>query len=141
MSVTINPGTGPVPGGTVEDADSNMDVFAADLRDHSLNPTDIARDPDHDHEGRFGYRMNIGRRELRIEMPGLPIDQVRYVADEGQDIWDFPRLYVDDSSWIWMFAIRACEPMKVDRPRGDQDSVLDEISDAATADEQPAPGS
>lgn len=140
MSIHINPGTGPVIG-AIEHADSNMDVFAADLRDASLNPTNIARNPADDGDGWYGYTFNIGPRVIGLKMPGLPLDQVRYMQSEGQDIWDFQRLYVDDSSWIWMFAIRACEPMKGDRPRGDQDSVLDEIRDAATADEQPAPGS
>jgi hypothetical protein len=43
-------------------------------------------------------------------MPGLPVEQVRYMGESGQNIWDFPRLYVDDSSWIWEFALSSCEP-------------------------------
>jgi len=37
-------------------------------------------------------------------MPGLPLDLVRYTGENGQNIWNFPRLYLDDSSWVWKFA-------------------------------------
>jgi hypothetical protein len=30
---------------------------------------------------------------------------VRYLGIPGQNIWDFPRLFVDGSSWVWKFAI------------------------------------
>ena len=111
MSITINPGTGPVEGGTLEHAKANMDAFAADLRDAGLYATGLTRNESADEQGRFGYVLTMGdARKLEIEMPGLPLDQVRYVGSDGQDIWDFPRLYVDGGSWIWMFALRQCEP-------------------------------
>lgn len=111
MSITINPGSGPVEGGTLEHAKANMHAFATDLREAGLIATGLTRRENADSEGRFGYLLTMGdARKLEIEMPGLPLDQVRYVGADDQDIWDFPRMYVDGSSWIWMFAIRACEP-------------------------------
>jgi len=31
-------------------------------------------------------------------MPGLPIDEVHWMRQHDQNIWDFPRLYVGGSS-------------------------------------------
>jgi hypothetical protein len=53
--------------------------------------------------------MAVGR-SIEIQMPGLPVERVRYMGETGQNIWDFPRLYVDDSSWIWQFALSVCKP-------------------------------
>lgn len=111
MSIVINPGTGPVEGATLEHAKANMDVFCADLRAAGIIATTISRVEAGDDAGRFGYRLGTGdARTLDIEMPGLPLDQVRFIDADGQDIWDFPRLYVDGGSWIWMFAVVACQP-------------------------------
>ena len=43
-------------------------------------------------------------------MPGLPLDQVRFVEDEGQDIWKYPRLFVDGKPWLWKYAVNVCAP-------------------------------
>ena len=111
MPTPTTPGTGPGEGGSLEHAKANMDAFAADLRDAGLYATSLTRNEDADEQGRFGYVLTMGdARKLEVEMPGLPLDQVRYVGADGQDIWDFPRLYIDGSSWIWMFALRQCEP-------------------------------
>lgn len=111
MTIMINPGSGPVEGATVEHAKANMDAFAADLRERGLLATGLTRREDADDDGRFGYLLTMGdARQLEIDMPGLPLDRVRYMDTEGQDIWDFPRLYVDGSSWIWMFALGQCDP-------------------------------
>lgn len=63
------------------------------------------KDKESDANGRFRFVLVRGERRCEIDMPGLPIDRVRYVGGEGQDIWDFPRLYVDGSSWVWKFAV------------------------------------
>jgi hypothetical protein len=111
MTITINPGTGPVEGATLENAKANMDAFAADLVERGMYVTGLTRREDADDDGRYGYLLTMGdARKIEIDMPGLPLDQVRYMDTEGQDIWDFPRLYVDGSSWIWMFALGQCEP-------------------------------
>jgi hypothetical protein len=118
MTIIINPGTGPVEGATEENARANMDAFCADLRENDIIATTISRFPDLDSAGRFGYRLGTGdARVLEVEMPGLPLDQVRYVDSDTQSIWDFPRLYVDGDSWVWMFALSACEaPAEYVRP-------------------------
>lgn len=112
MSIVINPGTGPVDGATEEQARANMDAFCADLREAGIIATTITLlQDDHDGDGRFAYRLGTGdARQLDVLMPGIALDEVRYMGADGQDIWDFPRLYVDGSSWVWLFALRACEP-------------------------------
>lgn len=111
MSITINPGSGPVEGATLEQAKANMDAFCADLKKAGLHPTGLTRNEAADGQGRYGYVVAMGdARKVEVEMPGTPLDQVRYVDAPGQDIWDFPRLYIDGGSWIWMFAVHACRP-------------------------------
>lgn len=112
MSIHINPGSGPVPAATVENASANAEAFAVDLRSAGIDVTDVTRAEAEDYgDGRFAYRLTTGdERTIEVQMPGLPLEQVRYVNAPDQDIWDFPRLYVDDSSWVWMFALRACQP-------------------------------
>jgi hypothetical protein len=120
MNIIINPGTGPVTGATLENADENIRQFVQDLRDG------LFRDgPDHcefakifvrrgdtswDEDGRFafviwGKTVDGQDWENEIDMPGLPLDQVRWIDGPDQNIWDFPRLYVDGSSWAWKFAL------------------------------------
>lgn len=110
-SISINPGTGPVAGATVEAARSNMDTFVSDLRDAGVYVVGMTRRPTSDDEGRFAYELTMGdTRRVEVEMPGLPLDRVRFMDQPGQDIWQFPRLYIDGSSWIWKWALSACEP-------------------------------
>lgn len=126
MSITINPGTGPIEGTTEENARTNMEAFAADLVLVNITTTAITRNPGADADGRYGYQLGFSDgRVLDVQMPGLPLDRVRYVDAPGQDIWDFPRLYVNGNSWIWMFALRQCEIIGEDN--------------AASADEAPEP--
>lgn len=108
MTITINPGTGPVEGATIEQARINMDAFVDDLRERGMYVTGLTRREDADDDGRFGYLLTMGdARKIEIDMPGVP---ARYMDTPGQNIWDFPRLYVDGDSWIWMFALKQCEP-------------------------------
>lgn len=102
----INPGSGPVANATRENAAANMRQFAADCK---ATFTDLPDDPAYAYKGRFAFtliRMNSGGQVQthEIQMPGLPLDQVRYLGPP-QNIWDFPRLYVDGSSWVWKYAI------------------------------------
>lgn len=103
----INPGSGPVRGATRENADENMKVFVQDLRDNGNEIVDFEiqnnQEPD---DGRYVYGVHqADGKTIEIEMPGLPVEQVRYVGEDNQNIWDFPRLYVDGSSWVWEFAL------------------------------------
>lgn len=38
-------------------------------------------------------------------MPGLPLNKVRYMDETSGDVYEFPRLYLDDGSWIWRVAV------------------------------------
>lgn len=101
MHVIINPGAGPVPGATLEHAEENLRHFLTDLGGEHVHSVRI---PDLDEDGRFGFLIWQGQRCHEIEMPGLPIEHVRYLGD-GQNIWAYPRLYVDGGSWVWKFAL------------------------------------
>jgi hypothetical protein len=107
LSISVNPGSGPVSAATEENATHNMAVFILDLGVRNLTATGATRTPDKDYgEGRYAFSVAMADgRTLEVQMPGLPLDQVRWLKSESQDIWQFPRLYVDDSSWIWYFAL------------------------------------
>ena len=111
MTIIINPGTGPVPGATQENAAAAMVVFCDDLRAQGKTVAAIGeRRAAGNDDGRFTYDVILADGETHeIEMPGLPVDQVRYLGTDEQDIWDFPRLYVDGSSWVWCYALDACQ--------------------------------
>jgi hypothetical protein len=102
----INPGTGPVEDATEALAVEAMRQFVIDTGAESF-----ARCPEHhDDDGRFAFavykRLPSGEvRRFEVDIPGLPLDRVRYVDAPGQNIWHFPRLYVDGSSWVWKFAV------------------------------------
>lgn len=104
MTIIINPGSGPVADAAYEDALANMRVFCADAQLHSL--TEV-KNPDQG-DGRFKFFACNGAHWHEIDMPGLPLQAVRYMDSATQNIWDFPRLYVDGSSWVWRYAIKAC---------------------------------
>jgi len=112
MTVFINPGSGPVAEATEGHAAGNMAVFADDLRAAGLGVDAFTRQAEADYgDGRFAYTLTMAdERTIEIQMPGLPVDRVRFLDEDDQNIWDFPRLYVDDSSWVWKFALAVCEP-------------------------------
>lgn len=101
----INPGSGPVPEATEGEALAAMRQFVNDLFAMNIKAIDL-RQPGLDGNGRYGFALHLpGGRVVEIEMPGLPIDQVRWMDEPGQNIWDFPRLYVDGDSWVWKYAL------------------------------------
>lgn len=105
MNVVINPGSGPALGATEANAEQNMLQFIADLAKRG-RPGGFARAADKDYgDGRYAYIVEVaGRGAFEVQMPGLPLDAVRWLGRD-QDIWQFPRLYVDGNSWIWFFAL------------------------------------
>jgi hypothetical protein len=96
--IVINPGSGPVSVSTRENADKNMQKFLEDTESDSFEFTKEEED------GRFTYLLKKGSWTSEIMMPGLALDQVRYIGGPDQNIGDFPRLYVDGSSWVWKYA-------------------------------------
>lgn len=111
MTIFINPGTGPVVDATEDNAAFNTGAFTADLMVRGMKATSAERAPDLDDDGRFGWRLTFDDgRVVEVEMPGLRLSEVRWLDEPDQNIWDFPRLYIDGSSWVWKYALDACEP-------------------------------
>lgn len=104
MSILINPGSGPV-GKEVswDNAYENIRAYIADCE----IPMRIVSSQHEDDEGRYLFvlRNDEYDYQIEVEMPGLPLESVRYVKGEKRSILDFPRLYVDGSSWIWYIGI------------------------------------
>jgi hypothetical protein len=116
MQIIINPGLGPVENSSVQLALSNAIQLAEDTGGVLLAPPE---EPIDDGEGRYTFTIRNHRDEdVEIEMPGIPLDEVRYMGEEGQNIWDYPRLYVDGSSWVWKYAISAVQ--RVGAPEEEQ---------------------
>lgn len=98
--VMINPGSGPV-GGEIswDNAYENITAYIADCE----IPMRVVRSEHEDDEGRYLFVLRNDEYDYQIDvgMPGLPLEKVRYVEGDKRNILDFPRLYVDGSSWIW----------------------------------------
>ena len=111
MSIIINPGSGPVRGATIENARANMRTLLDDVRERFNCGAEMVFGLADEGDGRWSCTIRVdGRTKHEVEMPGLPLEQVRWVDDPDQNIWDFPRLYIDGSSWVWKYAIEACDP-------------------------------
>lgn len=117
--VYINPGSGPVKGSRESSAVANMRAFCEDLAKEQKIQAKFRRlkkeDSDHN-DGRYAFKVELKRGKAKrtslVHMPGLPLEQVRFMDRDDQNIWHFPRLYVDHSSWVWFFALRVCNPEK-----------------------------
>lgn len=116
MGVIINPGTGPIADATRQNAEKNIECFIADLGlTGKVEVTFVkeCRETQYDNkthtfsegapDGRFEFELTYEGRSIDVEMPGLPEHRVRYVGTDDQNIWDFPRLYVGGSSWVWCY--------------------------------------
>ena len=109
MSVVINPGSGPVRGATEELASKAIEKFIQDL---GVDGVTAEREPEHDYDkeyrdGRFCFLLKKSGDSVEVQVPGLEVDRVRYMEKESQNIWHYPRLYVNGSSWVWSFALHA----------------------------------
>lgn len=111
MSTFINPGSGPVEERhSPEGAARNMDQLAADLAERTGQSSTVEPMMHGHGGGRYLFTLKTGEIEHEVEMPGIALEAVRYLGREhGQDPWDFPRLYVDGSSWLWAFALDVLE--------------------------------
>ena len=98
MTIIINPGSGPVEPGSLENATTNIAQFIEDLE--LGMPTAFERGVGSDSDGRHSFTLTTGLGSCEVDMPGLPVDQVRPGIP-----WEQPRLYVDGSSWLWSFAV------------------------------------
>lgn len=111
--IVINPGTGPVAEANVEQATKNMATFVADVKEKygiTYVFEKMQVDSEDESDGRFGFTLRAPQaREHEVWMPGIELERVRYLG-EPQNPWEFPRLYVDGSSWLWKFAVSMFEP-------------------------------
>ena len=101
-----NPGIGNVrvygDSVTFRDAASNILALIADVGSglHLVSGYEDA-----DESGRYAFVLaRQDKAEVAVEMPGLPLELIRYEQDKASALM-FPRLYVDGSSRWWPFAI------------------------------------
>lgn len=114
MSVVINPGSGPVSDANEEDALANILKFAEELG------TDIVhRQLGGEDEGRWPFLVVKDERMVQIDMPGIPLEKVRYTGADDQNPWNFPRLYVEGSSWLWCFGVKVAERILLGKDEDD----------------------
>jgi hypothetical protein len=103
IQVALNPGTGPIKDAAEAHAETNMWYLLTDCAAKNLK---FVRVPEHDNaEGRYHYLVYRGTRCHLVEMPGLPLGQVRWMKEGKQNPWHFTRLYVNGNSWLWKFAL------------------------------------
>ena len=110
--MSSNPGSGPIDPGNEVHAQANMHALLFDVAQAAgweAVPR-FERAPQNDEMGRYGFVVlypeglhHLGTR-IRVEMPGWPLDEVRYTG-VGQNLFDFPRLYLSGSSRWWKFAV------------------------------------
>src|SRR4029077_1378382 len=94
----------PVTGDVCRDhAIANIAVFIEELymKDPPVAVTMRARK--HDGTGRYQFNLHRGICTVKVDMPGLPLDEVRCTKDFMPS--GCPRLYVDGNSWWWCFAL------------------------------------
>lgn len=111
MNIAVNPGSGPVDGDVSWDnAYENITAYITDCE----IPMRIVRSEHEADDGRYLFVLKNDEYnyQIEVEMPGLPLDRVRYVEGDKRNILDFPRLYVDGSSWIWYIATVTKENIK-----------------------------
>lgn len=111
MNVLINPGSGLVDRKVSWDnAYENIKAYIADCE----IPMRIVRSEHEDDEGRYLFILRNDEYDYQteVEMPGVPLEAVRYVEGDKRNILDFPRLYVDGSSWIWYIGTVKREAVK-----------------------------
>lgn len=103
--IAVNPGTGPVDVSIDADERANENMRKL-VEDAGFNPAfvEIERTGPVD-EGRIPFTAKYHENEVQVDMPAIPLAEVRYTGEPDQNIWDFPRLYVQGSSWVWMFAV------------------------------------
>lgn len=109
MGIIINPGCGKIDNASEENAIVNIRHFVADLQDDKIK---IIRYKEKDYnteydDGRYCFLLKKDNFVYEIQMPGLPLENVRWM-NATQNIWDFPRLYIDGSSWIWGIGLGLC---------------------------------
>lgn len=98
MTIFINPGSGQISGlCTKANAVSNIRALIADI-DMPSPAVTRSTSPKPDGSGRWSFVLCRGKAKCRIDMPGLPLDAIRYRTD-------CPRLYIEGSSFWWKYVV------------------------------------
>lgn len=114
MRVILNPGTGPVADASEANAIACARQLAFDISDPAIRGdrgpvvlnASFERAPQHDDgEGRYAFVFRLGERSATIDIPGRPVERVRYIDQDSQNIWDYPRLYINGSSFVWYYVV------------------------------------
>lgn len=101
-TLIINNGSSAIESATEAQAVENMAQFLADV---GIADLVFRRLPIHD-DGKGRYAFEIDHTDgVIVLMVGLPLAQVRFMDLPDQNIWKFPRLYVNGSSWLWCYAV------------------------------------
>ena len=108
--VAINPGCFSCDGANEVHAAHNMIQYMKDSPMEGIKARRSPKDDYHrtDADGRFAwivYHPDYPDCEVEVQMPGWPLERVRYMQAEDQNIWDFPRLYVGGCSWVWCYGL------------------------------------
>lgn len=118
----LNWGPAPVEGGTREQAEENMMRFAIDVSERTVEAkllrwdeagnlrgtvryTGPAPEPV---DGRWIYQLSVDSKPITVGMPGLGLQQVRFLDPRYQDIRDYPPVSVDGLMLAWKYAVQAC---------------------------------
>lgn len=102
MKIAPNHGSGRLKLGSEKNAIKNIEQFVidCDVGDVSWQST-----PEKDSgDGRHTFVLWKDGNHVIVEMPGWELESVRYISD-SQNVWDYPRLYIDGDSWVWKFAV------------------------------------
>ena len=103
MKAILNPGSAPVKNASYEDAERNL--FQLIQEAGLIRNTLTIKSSCEEDNGRFLFVINNADVTCSVKMPGIPLEQVRFVNDPGQSIWNYPRLYINSSSWVWCYAV------------------------------------
>lgn len=101
-------------GGTEADAAVNMSAFVDELTVDGVHLRQARRAPEVDQQdGRWAFRVvTVSGRVIEVRMPGKPLPDVRYVAEEWQSAAEFPQLTVDGALLLWCDAIDKCRRLE-----------------------------
>ena len=100
--IFINPGTGPVEGASETNAMINIFAF---VDDSPIDNLTIRRTREDDYgDGRYSFKVGSQGQEVDIQMPGWELERVRFMGDD-QNPWDYPRLYLEHGSCLWIYAL------------------------------------
>jgi hypothetical protein len=102
LLAAVSPGTGAIDGTVPDEAERNIVALVEECFE-TPSQIKVERRSALDKDGRYAFDLRRGERSCQVLMPGLPLDEVHYVT--GYNPWNFPRLYVDGSSYLWSFAL------------------------------------